>query len=381
MPKKKETSSDRYKRTIRQRRVFVLSIFVIVVMLCICLFTPLFGISDISVIGNAVVSSEDIIEASGIKQGENVFRINTTKAEKNLSAIAYVERAEIKRKFPARIEIEVQEAKPDIIIDTPTQFIVTTVNGRVLELTDDVTHLTSPIVYGVEVTGAEIAKNVQTADEELFAMNMEYIRCFYNTEHWQNIDEFYVSDNTNFMVVMKSGMKVTFGSIDSTEGLLRKIKMMTKIFEQVEQSERSYLDLTTDKGYYGEYSWAEMEEMKRKALGIEEEEEPEEEETDSEEEDTSDEEEDSSEKTEKSEKSEKPKKSEKSEKPADDEKEKESAKKSEKPKASAKPSASADPRKKESADAKETESAGNESEKSDESSEKTEESTASDDEE
>ena len=213
---------------------------------------------------------------------------------------------------------------------------------------------------------------------------LEYIRCFYNTEHWQNIDEFYVSDNTNFMVVMKSGMKVTFGSIDSTEGLLRKIKMMTKIFEQVEQSERSYLDLTTDKGYYGEYSWAEMEEMKRKALGIEEEEEPEEEETDSEEEDTTDED-DSSEKTEKSEKSEKsekPKKSEKSEKPSsDDEKEKESSKKSEKPKASAKPSASADPRKKESADAKETESAENESEKSDDSSEKSEDNTASDDEE
>ena len=137
MPKKKETSSERYKRTIRQRRIFVLSVFVIVVMLCICLFTPLFGITEITVSGNTVVSSEDIIAASGLQQGENVFRINKSKAEKGLSAIAYVEQAEIKRKFPARIEIEIKEAKPDIIVDTPTQFIVTTANGRVLEITDE----------------------------------------------------------------------------------------------------------------------------------------------------------------------------------------------------------------------------------------------------
>ncbi len=361
MQKRRENSGERYKRVIRQRRIFVLSVFVIVVVLCICLFTPIFGISDISVYGNTVVSSEDIIAASGIEKGENVFRINKSKAEEALSSIAYIEGAQIKRKFPARIEIEIDEAKPDIIVDTPTQFIVTNINGRVLEITDDVTHLTSPIVYGIEVTGAEPAKEIQTADTESFATDIAYIGCFYQTEHWPNIDEFYVSDITNFVMVMKSGMKVTFGTIDSTESLQRKIMMMTKILEQVEQSERSYLDLTTDKGYYGEYTYAEMEEMKKAEAGIvdEDEEEDEEETTETKEKDSEKKDKENTEKTEKSEKSEKSEKTEKAEK-------------SEKPKASAKPTEEADPRKKPSADSENENSDKEEEQSESTSSEKSE---------
>lgn len=325
MQKRRENSGERYKRVIRQRRIFVLSVFVIVVMLCICLFTPVFGISNIMVSGNSVVSSEDVIAASGIEKGENVFRVNISKAEKKLFAVPYVEGVQIKRKFPARIEIVIDEAKPDIIMDTPTQFVVTTVNGRVLEITEDVTHLTSPLVYGVKVTGAEPAKQLQTEDGETFATNIAYIKCFYDTEHWQNIDEFHVSDITNFVIIMKSGMKVTFGSIESTEALRRKIMMMTKILEQVKQSERSYLDLTTYKGYYGEYTYAEMEEMKKEAEGI-----------------IDDEDEDSKQNEEKD----KENNSKKSEKKEQTEK----AEKSATPKASAKPSDVAEPRKKASAD-------------------------------
>ena len=269
MQRRRESSNERYKRIIRQRRIFVLCVFVLVILLCICLFTPLFGISDITVSGNTVVSSEEVITASGIEKGENVFRINKSKAKKALSAIAYVEGVEIKRKFPARVEIAIDEATPDMIIDTPTQFVVTTINGRVLQVTDDVTNLTSPIVYGIAISEAEPAQNIQPADQEQYAMHMEYIRCFYGAAYWPDIDEFYLSDDFNLTVIMKSGTKVTFGSVESLESLQRKIMMMSKIFEQVEQTEHSYLDLTTDKGYFGTYTAAELEEMERKAQAAE----------------------------------------------------------------------------------------------------------------
>lgn len=267
MPKKKETKSDRYKRLIRQRRIFVLSVFVLVAILCVCLFTPLFGITEITVSGNTVLSSEEIITTSGIEKGENVFRISKKRVKKALKALAYVEDAEIKRKFPAKVEIKIDEATPDIILDTPTEFVVTNIAGRVLEKTDDVTHLTSPIVYGINVTNAEIAQQVETDDAERLVMHIERISCFYETDYWGEIDEFYVSDVSNFLMVMKSGMKVTFGAIDSTEKLQRKIKMMSAILPQIKQTKNSYLDLTTDKGYFGEYTEAELEEMRRQEEG------------------------------------------------------------------------------------------------------------------
>ena len=268
MQRKRKTSGERYKRRIKHRRIFVLSVFAAVVLLCICLFTPLFGITQISVTGNTLLAAEDVIAASGIEKGENVFRISRKKAEKALTSEAYIEGAKIKRKFPAKIVIEINEAKQDIIIDTPQEFIVTTVAGRVLEKTDDVTNLTSPLIYGIDVTNAESAKKVETSDDEILNMNLERIGCFYETDYWKDIDEFHVSDVSNFIMIMKSGMKVTFGSIDSTESLQRKIKMMAQILPQVQQTEKSYLDLTTDKGYFGEYTDEELEEMrKREANG------------------------------------------------------------------------------------------------------------------
>ncbi len=265
MERTRKSGSEQYKRKIRNRRIFILSVFILVMLLCVCLFTPLFAISEISVTGNTLLSAENIIADSGIQEGENVFRISKRKAKRGLEPSPYIEGVEIKRKFPARIVIEIDEAKQDIIIDTPQEFIITTIDGRVLEKTEDVTELTAPIVYGISAKEAEPAQTIKAVDEALLDMQLQRIKCFYNADFWPEIDEFYVSDISNFMLIMKSGMKVTFGSVHNEEELQRKIKMMTQILPQIKQTNKSYLDLTTDKGYFGEYTEDELEEMKRLA--------------------------------------------------------------------------------------------------------------------
>lgn len=265
MQRKKDTGNEKYKRKIKRRRIAVLSVFVAVLILCVCLFTPLFAITEINVTGNAYLVADDVIKTSGIEKGENVFRISERKAVKALSALPYVEGANIRRRFPAKIEIAIDEAKQDIIIDTENEFVVITMNGRVLEKTEDVSELTAPIVYGHDVKEAEPAKTIKPENEDKYNRNISYLKSFYETDFWKDIDEFYADDESNFMVTMKSGMKITFGIIETLESMQRKIKMVEKILPQVEQTKMSYLDLTTDKGYFGEYTEEELEEIKRRA--------------------------------------------------------------------------------------------------------------------
>lgn len=262
MPKKNLTSSEKYKRKIRARRITALCVLGVVVILCICLFTPIFGVTEISVTGNLNVAAADIIGTSGIKKGQNIFRINTQKAENVLEEISYVEDAEIKRKFPARVNIVIKESNADMIYDTPTEFIVTTIEGRVLQKTNDVTSIPVPIVKGIKIKKAEPAQFIEVKNPEISDISIEYIKCFYKSDYWLQIDEFDVKDPSNFMMIMRSGMRVTFGEIDSIEGLMRKIKMLDAIIPQIKQTERSYLDLTTDKGYFGEYTEEEYENIK-----------------------------------------------------------------------------------------------------------------------
>ena len=262
MPKKNLTSNEKYKKKILARRITSLCVLGVVVILCICLFTPIFGVTEISVTGNLNVAAADVIGTSGIKKGENIFRINTKKAACALEEISYVEEAKIKRKFPAKVNIIIKESTADLIYDTPTEFIVTTIEGRVLQKTDNVTKIPVPIVKGIEIKNAAPAQFIEVKNPEISDVNIEYIKCFYKSEYWLQIDEFNVKDASNFMMIMRSGMRVTFGAIDSIEGLMRKIKMLDAIIPQIKQTERSYLDLTTDKGYFGEYTEEEYENIK-----------------------------------------------------------------------------------------------------------------------
>ncbi len=263
MPKKKLSSNEKYKRKMLIRRITASSILAFVVILCVCLFTPIFGISEITVEGNNKVTSEEITQISGIKKGENIFRVNIKKAENILKENAYVEDVTVKRKFPAKIKIVINESLEDIIIDTPSEFIVTTISGRVLYKTLDVSELPIPIVKGFSVSEAEISQKIKTENTEKTTDDIEYIKCFYGSKYWSEIDEFDISDTSNFMMIMRSGMRVTFGTVDTIDALKRKIKMLDAIIPEIKPNERSYLDLTTDKGYFGDYTADEYENIKK----------------------------------------------------------------------------------------------------------------------
>lgn len=263
MPKKKLTSAEKYRRKMRTRRIVSASILGLVIVLCICLFTPIFGVSEITVEGNKKLTAEEIIGLSGIKKEQNIFRINTKKTALILEELPYVNDAEIVRKFPAKIKIVINEATDDIIIDTPTEFVVATIDGKVLYKTTDVTEVPVPIVKGISVESAEPAQKIVTKDEEKAIQDIEYVKCFFDSDYWSEIDVIDVTDSSNFMMIMRTGMRVTFGNIETLEALQRKIRMLDAIVPQVKPTERSYLDLTTDKGYFGEYTEDEYENIKK----------------------------------------------------------------------------------------------------------------------
>ncbi len=263
MQKKRLTKAEKYKRKMRTRRIVAASVLGLVVALCICLFTPVFGVTEVVVEGNNAIPTEEIIAASNIQKGQNIFRINTKKTTAKLKEMPYVESAEIIRKFPAKIKIVLVESKEDIIIDTPKEFVITTIDGKVLFKTTDVTELPIPIVKGVCVSKADVGQKITSENYELTKQNMEYVKCFYESNYWSEIDEFDINDSSNFMMIMRSGMRVTFGPIDTIESLQRKIKMLDAIIPQIKQTERSYLDLTTDKGYFGTYTVDEYENIKK----------------------------------------------------------------------------------------------------------------------
>lgn len=71
-----------------------------------------FRVSGVEVEGNVLYTPEEIIEASGIEKGDNLFFINQISAISRIYAkLPYVEKASIRRSLPNKLTIAVSESK------------------------------------------------------------------------------------------------------------------------------------------------------------------------------------------------------------------------------------------------------------------------------
>lgn len=68
-----------------------------------------FKISKIEITGNKRVAREDLIELSGIEQGNNIFSVDVDDAAKSIQSNPWIKGVTVKRHFPDKIMIHVEE--------------------------------------------------------------------------------------------------------------------------------------------------------------------------------------------------------------------------------------------------------------------------------
>lgn len=90
---------------------------VVVLIAAMVLAFPIFKVKDIEVTGNSHLSQDDITNASGVRTGDNLARVNTQKAASNVVGNVWVKQATVDRQLPSTVTIDVQERKPVAWID------------------------------------------------------------------------------------------------------------------------------------------------------------------------------------------------------------------------------------------------------------------------
>ena len=101
------------RRTRKKRNaLFAPLSFLIICAALVFGLSVFFRVSTIEVEGNSLYTAEEIIEASGIEQGDNLFFINRfTAISRIFSKLPYVEKAVINRSLPNRLVIVVTESQ------------------------------------------------------------------------------------------------------------------------------------------------------------------------------------------------------------------------------------------------------------------------------
>ena len=73
---------------------------------------PDYYLSDIRVMSDGPLTREQVCNTSGIVEGKNIFKVDLAKAREALDKLPQIERVELRRVLPNRIEIVISERRP-----------------------------------------------------------------------------------------------------------------------------------------------------------------------------------------------------------------------------------------------------------------------------
>ena len=127
----------RYRRRNTRGRFAVIYRLMIFVVICGAIATALalfFKVDQVEVSGNGRYSTEEIIEASGVTVGENLFFLNKYEAAARITQeLPYVESAKIGRRLPNTLCIQVEECKRALAAEHEGELWLMCYNGKIAD--------------------------------------------------------------------------------------------------------------------------------------------------------------------------------------------------------------------------------------------------------
>lgn len=206
------------KRMRRRRRMMsiyaVIVIFLVLSAGIVMCFTFLFNADEIIVSGESLTyTSQTIVEASGVRAGDNLLRLKRKTAERNiLEKLLYVETAAVERDFPSTIRITVTRCIPAYNIKYETGVLLVSRKGKILENSTaykDVENL--PIIYGFEPEVMEEGMQLSSKNSRKFDAFNQIISRFDrdNNEQISTID---LTNEYDIVVTYRNGLVFKMGN-------------------------------------------------------------------------------------------------------------------------------------------------------------------------
>lgn len=121
----------------------------------------IFNVAEIEVVGNEIVDTETVIEASGINVGESIFLIDINQANYNINALMNLDELEISKIMPSKILIRMIESVPICAVNYDNKVYYITEDKKLIEDGEYLRKTDIPLIFGSDaVTITEIGKEV-----------------------------------------------------------------------------------------------------------------------------------------------------------------------------------------------------------------------------
>ncbi|MCO8193160.1 cell division protein FtsQ/DivIB [Anaerofustis sp. NSJ-163] len=214
-----KTYRPRKKRRKRRSRFFnsksLLIIFVLLIVVTGAIFittSDLFNIESIEVENNQIATKEEIIARSGILEGENIYSFSASKAEEAIEQITVVKKANIHRKYPNTIVIDIEERSPFFILQQSKTYYDVDEDGKVISSSNTLVRYDVPIVTGIEVKDIEEGTNLFDMDDVKIQTLKQVFEFLKENDLLKNVSQFYVNKDGEYNLYFTNGSVLQFAN-------------------------------------------------------------------------------------------------------------------------------------------------------------------------
>lgn len=229
------------KRTIK--RVLILTMILMVGGIIFATKSNFFNIKKVSILGNPIMSGEDLKTKTENLIGQNIFLVNKRNIINEAKKNPYVENIEIKKVYPKEVDIKISEKQGIYYIDKDGRKYVLDGETILLEETDNVENRKLVNIIGLEIKNTGLGNKVIDNSRMLNLLDIFY-QIIKNNPTNYDIDSIDVSDLMN--------IKVYIGKIEGKLGNDENITdKMNKLMHIIENSSIGITEGYIDVGFNG----------------------------------------------------------------------------------------------------------------------------------
>lgn len=215
----------------------ILGILLLVSCVFILFKSSLFDVRKIEVKGNNQLSREQIISASGLTTGVNIFNIDLKEAGENLKALPILKNARLERDLPGGIIIIVEERVPVGLLPTGNGFIEIDKDRVYIQKNKLVNNL--PVITGIDAGSVGPGEVIKGQD-------LEYVTKVISELPQQltnQLSEIHYQSDGSIVIYTDHGVQCRMGS---PRDIPVKAEIFMQLLIQLEHEERGieYVDLS-----------------------------------------------------------------------------------------------------------------------------------------
>ena len=246
----------------RKRRKFVFRIIkwlmllgIIIGGIIFALLSPIFNIKEISVSGNAQISSQTIISLSSLTIDQNIFNFRISEIVDNIKENAYIDSVKVSRKFPDTVDIEVEERVTTFMLVYGNAYVYINNQGYILEITSEKGD--HPILTGFKTPTNQLVAGNRLTEEDLEKLN-DVLKIMEATSSGESkienlITEINISDSSNYILTLSKEKKQVY--LGDVTDLSTKILWLNQFIEREKKNEGIIylnMNLNEDMPYFRE---------------------------------------------------------------------------------------------------------------------------------